>query len=152
MIRADDLNFMRAVVKAAAAPGPSVLATIVATRGSTPRKAGSRMLVHPDGSIEGTVGGGCGEGEVLEAAARVAKGGDAEMVRVDLTEDLLSWSPAVCGGIMEIMVERIPGLAMPEMAIPVDGEDSVEPSASPAAPAVQAMPASSATPTSPDQS
>ncbi len=113
MIRPDDLSFMRAILKASEAPGTSVLATIVSTRGSTPRKAGSRMLVYPDGSLIGTVGGGCGEGEVLEAAARVAQGGEPEMVRVDLTQDLLSWSPAVCGGIMEIMVEPVPGVQLP---------------------------------------
>lgn len=114
MISPDDLSFMRAIVAAAETPGDSVLATIVATRGSTPRKAGSRMLVRPDGSMLGTVGGGCGEAEVLEVGLQVAQDGQPQMVRVDLTEDLLSWSPAVCGGIMEILVERIDGLELPE--------------------------------------
>lgn len=113
MIRPDDLSFMRAIVAATQAAGDSVLATIVSTRGSTPRKAGSRMLVRPDGGLIGTVGGGCGEGEVLEVAAAVARDGQARMVRVDLTEDLLSWSPAVCGGIMDILVERVPGVGIP---------------------------------------
>lgn len=107
MIRQDDLELMRAVAQAGRGDAPAALATIVATRGSTPRKAGSKMLVRADGSLVGTVGGGCGEAEVLEAAARVRAGGDPEIVRVDLTEDLLSWSPAVCGGIMEILVERV---------------------------------------------
>jgi len=39
---------------------PVVLATVAATRGSTPRRAGARMLVRPDGSFCGTIGGGCG--------------------------------------------------------------------------------------------
>ena len=109
MIRQDDLELMRAVAEAGGEPGDrrAVLATIVSTRGSTPRKEGSKMLVRPDGSLLGTVGGGCGEAEVIEAAARVAEGGPCEMVRVDLTEDLLTWSPAVCGGIMDVLVEPV---------------------------------------------
>jgi len=55
------------------------------------------------------VGGGCGEGEVIEVAQRVLKTGVPERVRVDLTDDFLSWSPAVCGGIMDIFVEPVSG-------------------------------------------
>ncbi len=65
------------------------------------------MVVGPDGVVAGTVGGGCGEGEVLEVAQEVLADGLPRMVRVDLTEDLLSLSPAVCGGILEIWVERV---------------------------------------------
>lgn len=85
------------------------LATIVSTRGSTPRKAGTRMIVDPDRGLVGTVGGGCGEGEVVEAARRVLDTGEPALVRVDLTEDLLSMSPAVCGGIMDVFVEAVRG-------------------------------------------
>jgi xanthine/CO dehydrogenase XdhC/CoxF family maturation factor len=88
--------------------GPRVLATIVETRGSTPRKEGARMVVGPGGAVlAGTVGGGCGEGEVLEAAREVLAGGAARMVRVDLTEDLITLSPAVCGGTMDVWVEPV---------------------------------------------
>jgi xanthine dehydrogenase accessory factor len=83
------------------------LATIVATKGSTPRKVGARMLVDPARGLVGTVGGGCGEAEVIQAAHRVLGTGMPERVRVDLTEDLLSWSPAVCGGIMDVFVEPV---------------------------------------------
>ncbi len=107
MSAADDLLFLRSVARSAPGSRRPVLATIVSTKGSTPRKAGSKMLVAPDGRLTGTVGGGCGEGEVLEVAARVAQGAPACIVRVDLTEDLLTWSPAVCGGIMEILVEPV---------------------------------------------
>ena len=87
---------------------PRVLATIVDTRGSTPRKEGARMVVGPGGEVlAGTVGGGCGEGEVLEAAREVLDGGPARMVRVDLTEDLITLSPAVCGGTMDVWVEPV---------------------------------------------
>lgn len=108
MNRSDELDVLRALLLAHREGRPCALATVVHTRGSTPRKTGSRMLVDPEAGLTGTVGGGCGEAEVLEAARRVLAGGDPETVRVDLTRDLLSWSPAVCGGIMEVFVEAVP--------------------------------------------
>ncbi len=83
------------------------LATIVSAKGSVPRGVGAKMLVDPGEELVGTVGGGCGEGEVIEAAQEVIRTGEPQMVQVDLTEDLLSLSPAVCGGTMEIFVEAI---------------------------------------------
>ncbi|MXX55028.1 MAG: XdhC family protein [Gemmatimonadetes bacterium] len=85
---------------------PAVLATIVSAKGSTPRKTGARMLIGRDGVIAGTVGGGCGEGEVITAAQDLFDGGPPTTVRVDLTDDFTSWSPAVCGGIMNVFIER----------------------------------------------
>src|SRR5690606_10054274 len=85
----------------------AVLATIVSAKGSTPRGIGSRMLIDLDLGLTGTVGGGCGEAQVIEAAREVFATGVPQIVRVDLTEDLFSWSPAVCGGIFEVLVEKI---------------------------------------------
>ena len=86
---------------------PVVLATIVRCRGSTPRGVGSKMLVDPERGLVGTVGGGCGEGQVIEAAREVARTGTPQLLRIDLTEDLLSWSPAVCGGVFDVFLERV---------------------------------------------
>jgi xanthine/CO dehydrogenase XdhC/CoxF family maturation factor len=105
--REDDRTLSDALVAARDAGRRCVLATIVATKGSTPRKVGARMLVDPDEGLVGTVGGGCGEAEVIESAHRVLESGVPERVRVDLTDDLLSWSPAVCGGIMDVFVEAV---------------------------------------------
>ena len=85
---------------------PAVLATVVSTRGSTPRKTGAAMLVGTRGVVAGTIGGGCGEGDVIKAAWKLFADGAPAMIRIDLTEDLTSWSPAVCGGIMDIFIER----------------------------------------------
>ena len=85
---------------------PAVRATIVSAQGSTPRTTGARMLIGRDGVIAGTVGGGCGEGEVITAAQDLFDGGPPTTVRVDLTDDFTSWSPAVCGGIMNVFIER----------------------------------------------
>ena len=65
------------------------------------------MVVDPTTGLTGTIGGGCGEAEVIESAYRVLQTGFAERVRVDLTEDFTTWSPAVCGGVMDIFVEVV---------------------------------------------
>lgn len=97
-----------AAAEAAARAGrATALATVVRCRGSVPRGVGSKMLVDPEHGLTGTVGGGCGEAQVIEAAAEVVRTGTPQLVRVDLTEDLLSWSPAVCGGVFDVFIERI---------------------------------------------
>ncbi|MEX2571892.1 MAG: XdhC family protein [Gemmatimonadota bacterium] len=96
-----------AAVAAAGEDRPAVLATIISAKGSTPRGVGSRMLIELDRCLTGTVGGGCGEGQVIEAANEVFETGVPQTVRVDLTEDLFSWSPAVCGGVFDVFIERI---------------------------------------------
>lgn len=93
-----------AVEEAMSERRPVVLATIVRAKGSTPRGVGSRMAIEPEKSV-GTVGGGCGEAEVLEAARAALADGRSRIVTVDLTEDLFSWSPAVCGGVFDVLLE-----------------------------------------------
>lgn len=107
MTHHDDRLVADALREARDAGRPYALATVVATRGSTPRKVGARLVVDPERGLTGTVGGGCGEAEVIEAARRVLESGLPERVTVDLTEDMLSWSPAVCGGTMDVFVEAV---------------------------------------------
>jgi len=85
---------------------PIALATVAETRGSTPRKAGAKMVVRPDGSFFGTIGGGCGEAEVWQKAMDVLDGDEAGVVIVDLTEPV-DGEDKICGGVMDIFVERI---------------------------------------------
>lgn len=80
-----------------------VLVTILSTRGSTPRKAGARMLVGREGLVAGTVGGGRFEQEVLGRAAGVMEKGGFLIDRVLLTQGL----GQCCGGEMEFSVERL---------------------------------------------
>ncbi len=107
MSSSDDRAVYEAVLAAVRAGRRAALATVVSTRGSTPRKAGSRMLVDPGIGLVGTVGGGCGEAEVVESARETIEDGVPRRVKVDLTEDLFGWSPAVCGGVMDVFVERV---------------------------------------------
>jgi len=108
MTHQDDQAIAGALTAAQEGGRRCALATVVATKGSTPRKAGARMVIDPVLGLTGTVGGGCGEAEVIEAARRVLETARPERVQVDLTEDLLSWSPAVCGGTMDVLVEAVP--------------------------------------------
>ena len=107
MTHQDDRRITEALVAAASERRSCALATVVATRGSTPRKVGARLLVDPQRGLTGTVGGGCGEAEVIEAARRVLSSGNSERLTVDLTEDFTTWSPAVCGGTMDVFVEAV---------------------------------------------
>src|SRR5687768_7295757 len=103
----EDLAVFAAAEAAAREGRAVVLATIVRCKGSTPRGIGSKMLVDPERGLTGTVGGGCGEGEVIEAARGVLETGAPRLLRIDLTEDLFSWSPAVCGGTFDVFLERV---------------------------------------------
>ena len=82
------------------------VATIIDVKGSVPREVGAKMIIHPLGRHVGTVGGGCGEADVIKAALDVIQTGEPATVRVDLTEDISMQSLGVCGGIMDVFVER----------------------------------------------
>lgn len=88
-----------------------VLCRVVATRGSTPQKAGAAMLLTPDGGQIGTLGGGCVEDEVKrKAAGRIGRDG-AELHRFVLNHDYAWADGLICGGRMVILAEcpRGPG-------------------------------------------
>lgn len=82
------------------------VATIVQVKGSTPREVGAKMIIHPYGKHVGTVGGGCGEAEVIRAGLDVIADGQPRLVRVDLTEPISMQSMGVCGGVLDVLIER----------------------------------------------
>ena len=84
---------------------PVVQATVIQTRGSTPRKEGSTMLVREDGSLVGTIGGGCGEAGVIQKARLSLLDGQAREELADLTEDIAMESEGVCGGTLRVFIE-----------------------------------------------
>ncbi|MDP6605739.1 MAG: XdhC family protein [Dehalococcoidia bacterium] len=85
-----------------------VLATVAETRGSTPRKAGALMLLRPDGTFTGTIGGGCGEAEVWQEAMDTMGDGKPRLMTVDLTEPV-DGDDKICGGVMDVFLERVSG-------------------------------------------
>lgn len=104
----DDGHVLAALVEAGRSGRTAVLATVITTRGSVPRHVGSKMVIDPaNGTMIGTIGGGCGEADVIAAARAVCASGTPRIVRVELTDSIDSFSPAVCGGIMDVFVERV---------------------------------------------
>jgi xanthine dehydrogenase accessory factor len=87
---------------------PVAVATVIRVRGSVPREVGAKMLIHPLGQHYGTVGGGCGEADVIRAGLDVIESGQPQLVEVDLTEDISMQSLGVCGGIMDVYIECWP--------------------------------------------
>ncbi|HEY4014079.1 MAG TPA: XdhC/CoxI family protein [Polyangiaceae bacterium] len=79
------------------------LATVVQSSGSTPQKPGSRLLLLPDGTTIGTVGGGAIELAVLDALREAVRTGQSQVFARDLGYDLAM----CCGGRMEIFIEPI---------------------------------------------
>lgn len=82
------------------------VATIVNVKGSTPREVGAKMIIHPYGRHIGTVGGGCGEADVIRSGLDVLADGQPRTVRIDLTEPIAMQSLGVCGGILDVFIER----------------------------------------------
>jgi xanthine dehydrogenase accessory factor len=83
------------------------LATIVSARGSIPSYEGAKLLIREDGSIAGTIGGGCVEAQVLTAAREVLETGKPKLLTFDLSGDLLHESGLVCGGELEVFLEPV---------------------------------------------
>ncbi|HXI32789.1 MAG TPA: XdhC family protein, partial [Gemmatimonadales bacterium] len=74
------MNVWRAATELARSGQRAALATIAATRGSTPVPAGEKMLVGPAGRLVGTVGGGCVEAEVIAAALASQQDGTPRLI------------------------------------------------------------------------
>ncbi len=89
----------------------AALATIVHTQGSIPSFQASKMLVRDDGSIFGTVGGGCVEAEVWAAAREVMEAEKPRKLTFNLNADPRYDIGLTCGGTLEIFIE--PVLAQP---------------------------------------
>lgn len=84
----------------------AALCTVIRTRGSVPRHAGSKMLVWGDGRTQGTIGGGEMENRVRQAATVALQTGEPQLVRYELV-DPKAGDPGVCGGEMEIFVDPV---------------------------------------------
>jgi len=88
-------------------PIPKALVTIIKRAGSAPRNVGSKMLVLADGRLIGTIGGGCVEAEVRQKALEVISTGEPATYSVELTADQAEEEGMVCGGKVELFIEKI---------------------------------------------
>ena len=83
------------------------LATIVNVRGSIPSVLAAKMLVREDGSIAGTIGGGCVESDVRKGAMDVMREGKSKMFTFNLDQQPDEENGLVCGGSLQVFVEPV---------------------------------------------
>src|SRR5271157_3950834 len=83
------------------------VATIVNVRGSIPSFKTAKMLVRDDGSIVGTIGGGCVEADVWQAAREVMESEKPRTLTFDLNQDPKYDTGLVCGGTLEVFIEPV---------------------------------------------
>ena len=103
-------GYSRALLQAILGKSESkVLATIVIRTGSAPRKEGTKMLILPDGSCVGTIGGGSVEAEVLAEGLRMLRDSEKrpQLFHVDMSGATAEDEGMVCGGVIDVLLEVI---------------------------------------------
>lgn len=83
------------------------VASVVATSASAPRPAGATMAVRDDGTVVGSVSGGCVEGAVVELAEAVLDDGSPRRVTYGISDDEAFTVGLTCGGTIEVFVRRV---------------------------------------------
>ena len=85
----------------------AALCTVVATWGSSPRPAGSQLLVDGQGSFVGSVSGGCIEGAVIREALDVISRGGHRTLEFGVSDEQ-AWDVGLaCGGRVKVFIERV---------------------------------------------
>ncbi len=83
------------------------LATVVDTWGSAPRPTGSHLVIDADGNFEGSVSGGCVEGEVISEAIDVIESGVPKMLEFGVADET-AWRVGLsCGGKIRVFVDQV---------------------------------------------
>lgn len=83
------------------------LATVVETWGSSPRPAGSQLIVDDKGRMQGSVSGGCIEGAVVQEANRVMADGAPALLEFGVSNEQAWEVGLACGGTVRVFVERV---------------------------------------------
>jgi len=100
-------DFIEEILKIKEEGKSAALATIIGTKGSTPREVGAKMLILESGKILGTIGGGCLEAEVWQEAMKIIKEEKPRTVHFDLTGKKAEEIGMICGGVMDIYIEPV---------------------------------------------
>jgi xanthine dehydrogenase accessory factor len=95
---------------------PVGMATVVATWKSAPRPPGATMLVGPDGTVVGSVSGGCVEGAVYDLCQEASADGVPRLQRYGVSDDDAFSVGLTCGGTIELFVERVDRESFPWLA------------------------------------
>ncbi len=99
----------------------AVLATVVETWGSAPRRTGSQLAIAGDGEMAGSVSGGCVEGAVVAEATEALRTGESKVLTYGVSDDDAFAVGLACGGTIRVLVEPV-GKGFPESIL----EDLVE--------------------------
>lgn len=81
--------------------------TVVRSQGSTPQRAGAKMLVFADGRIVGTIGGGCYESDAVGRAREAIGTGQPALLHFELNDDFAQENGLICGGRMDVHVDPL---------------------------------------------
>lgn len=108
----DVLDELLAVWRSGATAG---LATVVRTIRSAPRPPGAAMVVAPDGSVAGSVSGGCVEAAVYDAANEVVADGTPQLQRYGISDDDAFSVGLTCGGTIDIFTEPVSRQTFPQL-------------------------------------
>ena len=95
--------------------GTAGVGTVVRTFRSAPRQPGATMVVAPDGTVSGSVSGGCVEGAVYESATEVARTGAARLERYGVSDDDAFAVGLTCGGVLDVFIEAVSQTTFPEL-------------------------------------
>ena len=95
--------------------GTAGLATVIDTQQSAPRPAGAAMVVLPDGTVSGSVSGGCVEGAVHDLAASVVDEGRPVLQRYGYSDEDAFAVGLTCGGVIDVFVEPVSRETFPQL-------------------------------------
>ena len=83
------------------------LVTVVRSNGSTPQRAGAKMLVFADGRTVGTIGGGCYENDAFWKAREAIGTGRSALLHYELNDDFAQENGLICGGQMDVHIDPL---------------------------------------------
>jgi xanthine dehydrogenase accessory factor len=109
------------------AGGTAGVGTVVRTFRSAPRPAGASMVVAPNGSVSGSVSGGCVEGDVYERATEVACTGVPRLQRYGVSDDDAFAVGLTCGGIIDVFIEAVSRATFPALGAVADDIEAHRP-------------------------
>lgn len=107
MSRGDDVVGHVNAWLSAPGPHPVVLATVTETSASAPRPAGTQMAVGPEGTVVGSLSGGCIEADVVARAEEVAKTGKPHLQDYGYSDEAAWTVGLTCGGTIRVLLERL---------------------------------------------
>lgn len=89
-------------------PNKRCIATILSKKGSAPRRVGTKMVIFEDGTLAGTIGGGCMEAEVIrEALDMMKQNADHKNIEINLLPEQAETEGMICGGVIEVILEAV---------------------------------------------